>query len=232
MDIYNKKLVKEAIFVKRLNRFVATVKIDGQYTDVHVKNTGRCQELFVEGRVCYLLESKNDKRKYKYDLIAIYKEELLINIDSQVPNKVVEYHINNGDLFENVMIVRREVTYQDSRFDLYMERKNGECTEKIFIEVKGVTLFEGDRGIFPDAPTERGTKHLRELIDAKKEGYRAIAFFLIQAKGIKSFSANMDRDPKFAQMLTRAKNEGVEIMCYNCDVKPYDIKINDVVRFQ
>ncbi len=229
--VYNENLVFECIFIERLNRFVAKVLLDGEEVLVHVKNTGRCKELLVEGRVGYLEKSLNQNRKYMYDLIAIYKDDLLVNIDSQIPNKVVHDFINNGSLFKNVTLIKREVTYKNSRFDLFVEYINDEGNPvKAFIEVKGVTLFDGDLAMFPDAPTTRGAKHLDELVDAIENGYEAYVFFLIQAQGITKFKGNIERDKNFCYALKNAYDKGVNVLCYNSNVTSCDIVANDVVE--
>lgn len=235
MNIYETKDIYECIFLERLNRFVARVILveSGEEILVHVKNTGRCKELLIEGRKGYLLKSHNENRKYKYDLISIYKENLLINIDSQIPNKVVFDFINNGLLVDNITKLKKEVTFENSRFDIYFERLNEQNElEKVFMEVKGVTLFDGDLAKFPDAPTERGTKHLLELVKAKEEGYRAYVFFLIQGEGIKRFRGNFERDENFCNALKYAKEMGVEILCFNCEISKDNIKIKEKVIFE
>ncbi len=229
--VYNENLVFECVFIERINRFVARVNLNGEEILVHVKNTGRCKELFIEGRVAYLEKSLNEKRKYMYDLIAIYKDDLLINIDSQIPNKVVFDYIEAGNLFSNITLLKREVTYKNSRFDLYVEYINDENElKKAFIEVKGVTLFEGDTAMFPDAPTTRGAKHLNELVDAFENGYEAYVFFLAQAKGIKKFHGNVERDEKFCNALKNAKDMGVKILCFNSEVTSSNIVVNEPVE--
>lgn len=229
--MYNQELIFECIFVKRLNRFVATVILDGEEIDVHVKNTGRCKELLISGRVGYLVKSENAKRKYAYDLISIYKGDTLVNFDSQVPNAVVTDFIMSSNLFTNVTKVQREVTYNKSRFDVYVERtlEDGSI-EKIFVEVKGVTLFDGTAASFPDAPTDRGRKHVEELALALEDGYKAYIFFLVQAEGIKTFSPNADIDPKFAVAIKHAVDAGVNVVCYNSVITKADIKIKEQVE--
>lgn len=228
--MYDKNDIYECIFVKRLNRFVARVVLDGIEIDVHVKNTGRCKELLITGSKGYLYKSSNQKRKYAYDLIAIYKDDLLVNFDSQLPNEVVADYIMSGRLFSNVTKVKREVKYNNSRFDIYVERLDDkDQIEKIFVEVKGVTLFEAEHASFPDAPTERGTKHLTELISCVGEGYKAYVFFLVQTEQVKTFSPNQEIDPKFASTLQAAANNNVGILCYNSLVTPNQVKVNQPV---
>ncbi len=231
--MYSKNDVVECIFQERINRFVAKVLINDEEVLVHVKNTGRCAELFIKGRKAYLLKSHNKKRKYQYDLISIYKDDLLINIDSQIPNKVVYKYIEDGNIFKNIVSLKREVTYNNSRFDIYLEYiDDNEKLQKAFIEVKGVTLFYDDLATFPDAVTERGRKHLNELVDAKKEGYGAYAFFLIQGDNIKRFRGNYERDEKFCDALKNAYNNGVEVLAYNCNITKDDITVNEKVTVE
>ncbi len=229
--MYNKEDVYQCVFLERLNRFVAKVILNEEEILVHVKNTGRCKELLIAGRLGYLVKSHNEKRKYKYDLVAIYKDDLLVNIDSQLPNKVVYDFIKAENLFKNIVTIKREVTFKNSRFDIYVEYINkNEEIEKAFIEVKGVTLFDGKSARFPDAPTQRGTKHLLELVEAKKEGYKAFVFFLVQAEGIKSFSGNSEMDKAFCDALNIAYQNGVEVICYNSIVTSCDVNINEKVE--
>ncbi len=229
--MYNINNIYECIFIKRNNRFVATVLLDGNEIDVHVKNTGRCKELLIPGSKAYLVKSENSKRKYAYDLVSIYKGDELVNFDSQLPNEVVANYISEGRLFSNVQTVKREVTYNKSRFDVYVERKmENDEIEKLFVEVKGVTLFENKHAKFPDAPTERGTKHIYELVDSIADGYRACIFFLVQTENVTSFSANDVMDPKFAAALKYAKEMGVEVYCFNSKVTKNEVIINERVN--
>lgn len=213
--------IKEAVFIERPNRFIANVCIDGKEEKVHVKNTGRCRELLLKGCRVFLEESKNSARKTKYSLVAVYKGERLINMDSQIPNYVAEEALKKGIIKEIGIpdFVKREVKYSQSRFDIYYE-KDG---RKGFIEVKGVTLEKNGEVLFPDAPTERGTKHIKELIKAKKEGYEAAVLFVIQMKDVSFFAPNAETDKDFSQALKNAKEEGVNILAYDCDVKEDEI---------
>lgn len=212
-------------FIKRPNRFIAHVEIEGKEEIVHVKNTGRCKELLVPGAVVYLQKSDNPARSTAYDLIAVQKGERLINMDSQIPNRVVEEWLKTGDFFCDLISVRPETTYGNSRFDLYVETKE----EKIFIEVKGVTLEEDDVVRFPDAPSERALKHIEELIKAKQEGYRSMLFFVIQMSGVKYFTPNVDTQPEFGDGLKRAVEAGVEIYAYDCKVTADTINLQNPV---
>ena len=220
--------IKEAVFIQRPNRFIANVCIDGKEEKVHVKNTGRCRELLLKGCRVFLEESKNSARKTKYSLVAVYKGERLINMDSQIPNYVAEEALKKGIIKEIGIpdFVKREVKYSQSRFDIYYE-KDG---RKGFIEVKGVTLEKNGEVLFPDAPTERGTKHIKELIKAKKEGYEAAVLFVIQMKDVSFFAPNAETDKDFSQALKNAKEEGVNILAYDCDVKEDEIVLKDKVE--
>ena len=211
--------------MERPNRFIAYAELNGKKETIHVKNTGRCAELLRPGAVIYVQESGNPARKTKWDLIAVEKGDLLINMDSQIPNRVVQEWIEAGNLFPDVSLVRPETTYGNSRFDLYVEA--GE--KKIFIEVKGVTLEDNGVCRFPDAPSDRAVKHLEELVRAKKEGYKAYVFFVIQMKGVSYFTPNTDTHPAFAEALRQAKEAGVNILAYDCNVTPDSIVVSEPV---
>lgn len=229
--MYNSDNVYECIFVKRLNRFVATVILRGKEIDVHINNTGRCLELLIPGSKGYLVKSENKNRKYQYDLVAIYKGDELVNFDSQLPNAVVADYIKNGKLFSNVTTVLREMKFKNSRFDIYVERTNDDGEfEKLFVEVKGVTLYENQVASFPDALTTRGTKHLGELVESIEDGYKPYVFFLVQTENVKQFKPNAEIDPKFAQALKEAVSAGVEILCYNSIISETDVIIKDKVE--
>ena len=224
---YNK--IIEGIFIKRANRFIAQVRIHGEEETVHVKNTGRCKELLVPG-VKVILEdcSHQRNRKTKYSLIAVWKGNLLVNMDSQVPNAVVFEAIAKNKIkgLENINYLKREVTFRRSRYDLYFESER----EKGFIEIKGVTLEEEGICMFPDAPTERGTKHVLEMIEAVKEGYIGILFFLVQMKGPKLFQLNWQMDPVFSEAVNAAKEKGVQVIAYDSVVVENNIQIGDPVE--
>lgn len=217
--------IQKASFIERPNRFIAYARLSGKKETIHVKNTGRCAELLVPGASVYIQESANPARKTKWDLIAVEKGKRLINMDSQIPNKVVKEWIEGGHLFPEVSLVRPETTYGNSRFDLYVEA--GE--RKIFIEVKGVTLEEDGVCRFPDAPSDRAVKHLEELIRAKKEGYEAYVFFVIQMRDVRYFTPNTDTHPAFADALKKAAAAGVKILAYDCEVTPESIRIRNPV---
>lgn len=219
--------VIKAIFLERPNRFVAYCQVEGETHKVHVKNTGRCKELLVPGAVVYLEESDNPNRKTKYSLIAVEKGDLLINMDSQVPNQVVEEALRTGriklpDIIEPLTFIKREKTYGQSRFDFYAETTK----EKIFIEVKGVTLEEEGIVRFPDAPTERGVKHVEELIEAMKEGYKCYVLFVVQMDKARYFTPHEARHPEFVKVLVNAAQNGVGILAYTCQVTPDTLSID------
>lgn len=213
-----------AIFISRPNRFIATVDIEGTIETVHVKNTGRCRELLIPGVKVMLEKSNNPDRKTKYDLVMVYKENLgWVNIDSQMPNALVrEWLESEPEEFLGLTLIKPEYTYGDSRVDFYLERVD----EKILIEVKGVTLEIDGIGYFPDAPTERGVKHIRELIKAKREGYEAYIAFVIQMNGIKEVRANMNTHREFGVALEEAQKAGVKVLMLECNVSENEIKIH------
>lgn len=222
------KNIYEGIFLNRPNRFIANVVVNGEKERVHVKNTGRCKEILREGTTVFLEKSNNPNRKTKYSLISAIKDDLLINIDSQVPNTVVYESILNNEVEElkNIDLLKREVTYLNSRFDLYFEKGK----EKGFIEIKGVTLEVDGLSMFPDAPTERGRKHILEMIKAVEEGYKGYIFFLIQMDNIKTFTPNAVMDEEFAKVLKQAEDKGVNILAYNSIVNKNSIRLNEKVE--
>lgn len=191
-------------FIQRPNRFIAYVDIDGKQEKVHVKNTGRCRELLIPGVAVYLERSANPARSTAYDLVAVEKEGRMVNMDSQAPNRVVLEWLHTKQLFPDLVSVRPETVYGNSRFDFYIET----ASEKIFMEVKGVTLEEEGEVRFPDAPSERAVKHVEELIRARQEGYGAYVLFVIQMKGVSHLVPNAKTHPEFAQALQRAVREG------------------------
>ena len=213
--------IEEGKFIERPNRFIAYVEIAGQKETVHVKNTGRCAELLQPGATVYVQKADNPERKTQWDLIGVKKGKRMINMDSQIPNKVVEEWIKKGNLFPDATLIKPETTYKQSRFDLYIE----EGERKIFIEVKGVTLENDGVVKFPDAPTERGIKHLNELCEAVKDGYEAYVFFVIQMKGVKYFTPNMKTHAAFGDALRNAQKQGVHILAYDCKVTKDSIEI-------
>ena len=209
---------KQGKFHSRPNRFIAHVWLDGRLETVHVKNTGRCRELLLPDAPVILQKSDNPARKTKYDLISVYKENLgWVNIDSQAPNKVMKEWL----LKQNYTLVRPEYTYGNSRLDFYMEKGN----EKYLMEVKGCTLEIDGVGYFPDAPTERGIKHLNELAGAAGEGFTSIAAFVIQMEGIHEVRANVATHKEFGEALERAKEAGVTVVCMECSVTEDTLEI-------
>ena len=210
-------------FIDRPNRFIAHVDIDGKIEIVHVKNTGRCKELLLPGVDVTLALSDNPKRKTKYDLISVYKNGIgWINIDSQAPNVVVkEWLESKRSPFKDITLLHPEYTYGNSRVDFYLE-----CDErKIFIEVKGCTLEIDKVGYFPDAPTERGVKHLHELAGAVKDGYECYIAFVIAMNGITKVLPNVETHPEFGIALDEAEKAGVKILYLPCEVKPDELII-------
>ncbi len=228
--------IVKGVFLSRPNRFIAHVEIDGKLEIAHVKNTGRCRELLVPFATIYLehhdQNQDHNKRKTKYSLIAVEKGSLLINMDSQVPNKVLHEALLTGILLPNtenkIINIKREAQYGNSRLDFYLETEK----EKIYLEVKGVTLEEGGIASFPDAPTERGVKHIGELIKAMDEGFSSYIVFIIQMKGIKSFTPNDKTHLEFGNSLRKAKARGVTIVAYDCFVAPDEIKLADLVEVE
>lgn len=210
-----------ATFLSRPNRFIAHIKVNHKEEICHVKNTGRCQELLLPGTEIYVQTNNNPTRKTKFDLITVKKGERLINMDSQVPNKIVGEWLAAGNL-PGVTFVKPECKYANSRFDFYLEF--GE--QKAFMEVKGVTLEENGIVRFPDAPTERGLKHLHELCACTKENYKAFVFFVIQMQGVKYFEPNWATHAAFGQALKDAQVAGVKILAYDCLIKPDFLEIN------
>lgn len=219
-------------FIERPNRFIARVEIDGRIETVHVKNTGRCRELLVPGATVYLAESDNPMRKTKYDLIAVEKVTdggvLLINMDSQIPNDVAGEWLRGGGLFSRDAVIKREVKYGNSRFDFYV----CDGDRRAFLEVKGVTLEHDGVAMFPDAPTERGVKHVEELVSAISDGYEAYILFVVQMKGISVFRPNRATHPEFAQALQRARDAGVSILALDSVVTPDSIATDGKVRVE
>lgn len=214
-----------AKFLERPNRFIAYVELDGQREKVHVKNTGRCKELLQSGATVYLEKSGNPTRSTAYDLVAVEKGERMVNMDSQAPNKAVGEWLLTKELFPGLSFVRPETKYGNSRFDFYVETEK----EKIFIEVKGVTLEEDGVVRFPDAPSERAVKHVEELVEAKKAGYRVFVFFVIQMQGVEYFMPNVATHEAFAKALIQARDEGVEVLAYDCMVTPDSMMIHKPV---
>lgn len=222
--------VTEGKFIMRPNRFIAQVEIDGVQETVHVKNTGRCRELLVPRCKVYLACGENPTRKTKYDLVAVEKRlpdgaSLLINMDSSAPNAAAEEWLKSGGIFPQDATVRREVKHGNSRFDFYLEL--GE--RRAFVEVKGVTLEENGVARFPDAPTLRGVKHLRELADCVAKGYEAYVLFVIQMKGVHTFSPNDVTHAAFGDTLRDVCNRGVIPLAMDCQITKESMIIDSPV---
>lgn len=218
--------IEQAVFIERPNRFIAYVKQAEKLEICHVKNTGRCRELLVPGAELYVQRQSNPARKTSLDLIAVRKGERLINMDSQAPNKVTAEWLRISGIFGPEAVVKPECRYGNSRFDFYIE--DGE--RKAFMEVKGVTLEEEGIVRFPDAPTERGVRHLEELIACKKAGYEAYVFFVIQMKGVRWMEPNDLTHPAFGETLRKAASEGVVVMARDCVVEPDSLLIDEKVE--
>lgn len=210
-------------FLSRPNRFIAMVELHGAAVVCHVKNTGRCRELLTAGAEVILSQSDNPTRKTAYDLIAVYKNGMLINMDSQAPNAAFGEWVRESGYFGELTLIRPECVYGDSRFDFYLEAKD----RKIFVEVKGVTLEEDGVVRFPDAPTERGIKHLRELIRAVKNGYDAYVFFVIQMESCRWFEPNAVTHEAFAKALREASAAGVAVRAVCCHVEEGSMALSD-----
>ena len=220
--------IVKGYFMDRPNRFIAHVELNGEVVVCHVKNTGRCRELLTPGAEVVLERCENPNRRTAYDLIAVYKGDRLINLDSQAPNAVFGEWVWSSGYFADLKTVRRECRYGNSRFDFYLEAGN----RKIFAEVKGVTLEQDGVVSFPDAPTQRGTKHLRELLEAVKEGYEAYAVFVIQMDACRYFTPNRSTDPAFAEALKQAAAGGVQICALTCLVGEGSMLISDFAEIR
>jgi len=217
--------IRPAVFLSRPNRFIAKVEINGQEETVHVKNTGRCRELLIPGRTVWLEEGSNPNRKTRYDLIAVDKAGLLVNMDAQAPNKVFAEWAQDGNFVPGLTLLRPETTWGKSRFDFYWEAGD----RKGFVEVKGCTLEEDGFCRFPDAPTERGVKHLNELAACMAEGFEAAVCFVIQMEGMKSFSPNDATHPAFGDALRAAHAAGVQVLALGCTVTPNTLSITHTI---
>ena len=220
------KNIRQAVFLQRPNRFIAHIEIDGKKEICHVKNTGRCKELLTPNATIFVEESDNPDRKTKYDLIGVLKGDRMINMDSQIPNKVFGEWAKNSGYFGNLTFIKAEKTFENSRFDYYLETE----TDKIFVEVKGVTLEEDGVVLFPDAPTERGVKHINELCRCVEEGYKAYIFFIIQMDNVKYFTPNRKTHAAFADALKNAQQKGVNIIALDCTVTENSITAKDFVE--
>lgn len=218
--------IHEAVFLDRPNRFIAHILLNGQKQVCHVKNTGRCRELLLPGAEIFVQHSANPARKTAYDLIAVRKGQRLINMDAVAPNKVFGEWLSAGGPGYVPELIRPECVHGDSRFDFYFEHGG----RKAFAEVKGVTLEDDGVVRFPDAPTERGVKHLHGLIRCVQEGFEAYAVFIIQMKGVKYFEPNRATHPEFAEALIQAAQAGVKLIALDCDVEIDSLRAGDLVE--
>ena len=212
-----------ATFIERLNRFAAMVSLDGAETTVHVANSGRLRELFTSGRRVYLAPRRGEHRRTAYDLILVDMEGTLVSCDARLPNPLTEEAVRNGTLapLAGYPTIEREVTYGESRLDLRLSGPNGDC----YVETKSITLVEDGTALFPDAPTTRGTKHVRSLVKALEEGHRAAVVFVVQREDATRFSPHETADEVFAAALRNAAEHGVEVYAYGCRVDLTDISI-------
>ncbi len=226
MEAMRYEKMEPAVFLERPNRFVAYVEQAGRREICHVKNTGRCRELLVPGAELYVQRSDNPARKTALDLIAVKKGSQWVNMDSQAPNKAAAEWLRQGGLGCREITIRPEYKYGDSRFDFFLEADG----RKAFMEVKGVTLEEDGIARFPDAPTERGVKHIRELIRCLNAGYEAYVFFVIQMKGVRAFEPNDRTHPAFGEALREAAKKGVQILAYDCVVRPDEMSIDQRIE--
>lgn len=214
-----------ARFLSRPNRFVAKCELEGETLTVHVKNTGRCRELLVPGARVWLTKSENPNRKTAFDLVAVQKGARLVNMDAQAPNAVFGAFARAGRFLPDAQNIRAEVRYGASRFDFSMESGG----KRHYVEVKGVTLEENGWVRFPDAPTERGVKHLKELQAAAAAGYGAHAVFVIQMSDVTGFSPNDQTHPAFGEALREAAQNGVLVHAYWCSAEPDSLQIAGTV---
>lgn len=213
-------------FLSRPNRFIANVEIDGKAEVCHVKNTGRCKELLIEGCTVWLEHSDSESRKTAFDLVAVEKGDRLINMDSQAPNKAVGEWLREKMPFGDSFSVYPEKKYGNSRFDFYLESQD----RKIFMEVKGCTLEKDGVVLFPDAPTLRGVKHIEELSHCLDEGYESYIMILVQMSDVKYFTPNYDTHPEFGEALEKASRKGVKILCYDCNVTHDSMTVGKPVK--
>lgn len=218
--------VKPAAFLERLNRFTAYIEIDGRVEKCHVKNTGRCWELLTIGAPVLVQEVDSAQRKTRYDLIAVYKGERLVNVDSSAPNRVFAEWLSQGCLFKTTTLIKPEKTFGDSRFDFYVEGDGRQA----FVEVKGVTLEDNGVVRFPDAPTQRGIKHLKDLMRCQQAGFDAYVAFIVQMKGVRYFEPNWDTHPEFGVVLRQAAQMGVHVLALDCQVTENSITPGEPVK--
>lgn len=218
--------IRHGVFISRPNRFIANVEMDGRVEVCHVKNTGRCRELLTNRAKVILQESDSPNRKTRFDLINVYKGDRLINMDSQSPNKIFAEWAPKSGIFGNVTLLRPETKFGNSRFDFYMEAEG----KKAFIEVKGVTLEENGVVRFPDAPTERGVKHVRELMECSNAGYDAYIVFIVQMKDVLYLEPNWSTHREFGEALRDAAAHGVRVLAVDCEVTEDTVEARDMVE--
>ncbi len=218
--------IRHGVFISRPNRFIANVEIDGKTQVCHVKNTGRCKELLTDRANVILQEFDSPTRKTKFDLISVYKGDRLINMDSQSPNKIFAEWAPISGIFGNITLLRAETKFGSSRFDFYMESGD----RKAFVEIKGVTLEDGGVVRFPDAPTERGVKHVRELMQCMNEGYDAYIVFIVQMKDVLYLEPNWDTHREFGEVLREAAEHGVKVLAMDCEVSEDTVIARDMVE--
>ncbi len=227
--------IVEGIFKSRPNRFVARVEINGEEISVHVKNTGRCRELLTENARVFLedFSARMGSRKLRYSLIGVMKGNMMVNMDSQAPNKVVKEALEEGSFslpqMGKITLVKSEAKYGNSRLDFYVKDENG---REGYIEVKGVTLEDKGVASFPDAPTERGIKHLNELMGLKEQGFLVYCLFVIQMENMRVFKPDIDRHKEFADTLKTAKEKGVQVLAYTCRVTKDTLRLDNPVKVE
>ena len=220
------KNIKKAVFIDRPNRFIARCEINEQVETVHVKNTGRCKELLIPGTTVFLEKFNAQTRKTNYDLISVIKGNRIINIDSQAPNKIFLEWAKSGRFLPDILLIKPEYRFLNSRFDFYIETP----FKKIFIEIKGATLENNGVVMFPDAPTQRGLKHISELIEVKKKGYEAYIIFVIQMENAKYFMPNYITHKAFADKLKECDDNGVNVAAFDTIVTEKSIVLNNEVE--
>ena len=218
--------IRQGVFLSRPNRFIAHVETGGGVEVCHVKNTGRCRELLVPGAPVWLTESANPARRTRFDLVAVQKGDRLINMDAAAPNRVFGEVLAAGLLLPSPTLIRPETRFGDSRLDFYVENRSS----RAFCEVKGVTLERDGVALFPDAPTERGVKHLKELVKCVEAGFLAWAVFIVQMRDVRYFTPNRATHPAFADALRAASDAGVRLLCLDCRVTPDSITARGEVK--
>lgn len=218
--------IRQGVFLSRPNRFIAHVETCGGVEVCHVKNTGRCRELLVPGAPVWLTESANPARRTRFDLVAVQKGDRLINMDAAAPNRVFGEVLAAGLLLPSPTLIRPETRFGDSRLDFYVENRSS----RAFCEVKGVTLERDGVALFPDAPTERGVKHLKELVKCVEAGFSAWAVFIVQMRDVRYFTPNRATHPAFADALRAASDAGVRLLCLDCRVTPDSITARGEVK--